>query len=83
MGAAVLWNGGISFGGVIAVIFDDLIVLPVLKAIASIRVEWPSTVWHRSTQRWLGRADCRTDIRALGLVQDNVTRAWSRRPSME
>lgn len=28
--AAVLWNGGISFGGVIAFIFADLIVLPVL-----------------------------------------------------
>ncbi len=29
--AAVLWNGGISFGGVIAFIFADLIVLPVLS----------------------------------------------------
>jgi uncharacterized membrane protein YraQ (UPF0718 family) len=28
--AAVLWNGGISFGGVTAFIFADLIVLPVL-----------------------------------------------------
>jgi uncharacterized membrane protein YraQ (UPF0718 family) len=28
--AAVLWNNGISFGGVIAFIFADLIVLPVL-----------------------------------------------------
>ena len=28
--AAVLWNSGISFGGVIAFIFADLIVLPVL-----------------------------------------------------
>jgi uncharacterized membrane protein YraQ (UPF0718 family) len=28
--AAVLWNGGISFGGAIAFIFADLIVLPVL-----------------------------------------------------
>ena len=28
--AAVLWNGGISFGGVVAFIFADLIVLPVL-----------------------------------------------------
>jgi hypothetical protein len=27
----VLWNGGISFGGVIAFIFADLIVLPVLN----------------------------------------------------
>jgi uncharacterized protein len=29
--AAVLWNGGISFGGVIAFIFADLVVLPVLN----------------------------------------------------
>ena len=28
--AAVLWNGGISFGGVMAFIFADLIVLPIL-----------------------------------------------------
>jgi uncharacterized membrane protein YraQ (UPF0718 family) len=28
--AAVLWNGGISFGGVIAFIFADLIVVPIL-----------------------------------------------------
>ena len=29
--AAVLWNGGISFGGVISFIFADLIILPVLN----------------------------------------------------
>src|SRR5713101_5886840 len=29
--AAVLWNGGISFGGVIAFIFADLIVFPILN----------------------------------------------------
>ena len=28
--AAVLWNGGISFGGVVAFLFADLIVLPVI-----------------------------------------------------
>jgi uncharacterized protein len=28
--AAVLWNGGISFGGVIAFLFADLIILPIL-----------------------------------------------------
>jgi uncharacterized membrane protein YraQ (UPF0718 family) len=28
--AAVLWNGGISFGGALAFIFADLIVLPIL-----------------------------------------------------
>jgi len=29
--AAVLWNGGITFGGVVAFIFADLIVLPILN----------------------------------------------------
>jgi len=29
--AVVLWNGGISFGGVISFIFADLIVLPILR----------------------------------------------------
>jgi uncharacterized protein len=29
--AAVLWNGGISFGGVVAFIFADLIVFPILN----------------------------------------------------
>src|SRR5207244_7768930 len=28
--AAVLWNGGISFGGVIAFIYADLVVLPII-----------------------------------------------------
>jgi hypothetical protein len=28
--AAVLWNGGISFGGVVAFIFTDLIIIPIL-----------------------------------------------------
>src|SRR2546430_2257078 len=28
---AVLWNGGISFGGVVAFIFADLIILPILN----------------------------------------------------
>ena len=28
--AAVLWNGGISFGGVITFIFADLVILPIL-----------------------------------------------------
>jgi len=28
--AAVLWNGGISFGGVIAFVFADLIIIPII-----------------------------------------------------
>ena len=29
--AALLWNGGISFGGVVSFIFADLIVFPILR----------------------------------------------------
>ncbi|MBV8789774.1 MAG: permease, partial [Mycobacterium sp.] len=29
--AAVLWNGGISFGGVVAFIFADLLIVPILN----------------------------------------------------
>ncbi len=32
--AAVLWNGGISFGGVVSFIFADLIVLPIIRIYA-------------------------------------------------
>lgn len=32
--AAVLWNGGISFGGVISFIFADLIVIPIIRIYA-------------------------------------------------
>jgi uncharacterized membrane protein YraQ (UPF0718 family) len=41
--AAVLWNGGISFGGVMAFIFADLIVLPILNI-------------YRKYYGWLARA---------------------------
>jgi uncharacterized protein len=36
--AAVLWRGGISFGGVVSFIFADLIVLPVLDILATFYV---------------------------------------------
>jgi uncharacterized membrane protein YraQ (UPF0718 family) len=41
--AAVLWNGGISFGGVASFIFADLIVLPILniyRKYYGIRMSW-------------------------------------------
>ena len=41
--AAVLWNGGISFGGVIAFVFADLIILPILdiyRRYYGLRVAW-------------------------------------------
>jgi hypothetical protein len=34
--AAVLWNGGISFGGAIAFNFADLVILPILNNYPSI-----------------------------------------------
>jgi hypothetical protein len=33
---AVRWNGGFSFGGVIAFLFADLIVLPILNNLSQI-----------------------------------------------
>ena len=41
--AAVLWSGGISFAGVMAFIFADLIVLPII-AIYRKYYGWPFTV---------------------------------------
>src|SRR5215213_10161350 len=37
--AAILWNGGISFGGVMAFIFADLIVLPIPTSTQVLRLE--------------------------------------------
>jgi uncharacterized membrane protein YraQ (UPF0718 family) len=41
--AAVLWSGGISFAGVMAFIFADLIVLPIIVAYAKY-YGWPFTI---------------------------------------
>ncbi len=45
--AVVLWTGGISFGGVVAFIFADLIILPVLNIYRSTssRWCWPGRWW--------------------------------------
>ncbi len=55
--AAVLWNGGISFGGVLAFIFADLIVLPILDIYRKY-YGWkcPAFSGPASTRRWSGRA---------------------------
>jgi uncharacterized membrane protein YraQ (UPF0718 family) len=51
--AAVLWNGGISFGGVMAFIFADLIVLPILNIYRKYYGrESPSSCSSPSTQLW-------------------------------
>ena len=51
--AAVLWNGGISFGGVMSFIFADLIIIPILliyRKYYGTRPPWSSP--ERSTSRW-------------------------------
>src|SRR3979409_1673943 len=54
--AAVLWNNGISFGGVISFIFADLIILPIL----SIKTRYYGT--------WLNVFLFATFVAALGLI---------------
>ena len=54
--AAVLWNGGISFGGVIAFIFADLIVLPILDIYRkSTDRGWRDSCSSHSMSRWRWR----------------------------
>jgi uncharacterized protein len=51
--AAVLWNGGISFGGVLSFIFADLIILPILniyRKYYGLRIRHLSP--PRSMRRW-------------------------------
>ena len=52
--AAVLWSGGISFAGVIAFIFADLIVLPIVAA------------YRKYYGRAVRAADHRADVRDDG-----------------
>ena len=63
--AAVLWNGGISFGGVIAFIFADLIVLPILNIYRKYYgLKMAGFLFATLLRRDGGcRADCRADIR--------------------
>ncbi len=54
--AAVLWNGGISFGGVLAFIFGDLIVAPILNIYRRYYgLGWPPSSSSRSTRPWSRR----------------------------
>jgi uncharacterized protein len=51
--AAVLWRGGISFGGVVSFIFADLIVLPILDIYRRYYGgRWPSISLVPSTSPW-------------------------------
>jgi uncharacterized protein len=78
--AAILWNGGISFGGVIAFIFADLIILPILgiyrryyggrMSLLILGVFYVAMVGAS----WAVEAI----FRALGLVPTEPTPGWSR-----
>jgi len=51
--AVVLWKGGISFGGVIAFIYADLLILPILNIYRKYYgAGWPPSSWSRSSRRW-------------------------------
>ena len=67
--AAVLWNGGISFGGVLAFIFADLIVLRSSTSTASTTAGgWPVPPRHLLRHDGRRRADRRVPLPGLGLV---------------
>jgi uncharacterized membrane protein YraQ (UPF0718 family) len=64
--AAVLWNGGISFGGVVAFLFADLIIIPILLIYrkyvflllaAALVVRFPSTGGRAMLARMGGAPD--------------------------
>ena len=51
--AAVLWKAGISFGGVIAFIFADLLILPILNIYRKYYgLRMARSCWRRSTPPW-------------------------------
>ena len=51
--AVVLWKGGISFGGVVAFIFADLIIAPILNIYRKYYgPEWRCSCSAPSTRRW-------------------------------
>jgi uncharacterized membrane protein YraQ (UPF0718 family) len=68
--AAVLWNGGISFGGVISFIFADLIVLPILniyRKYYGARMTW-FLLWTSYVSMALAGLAVEVLFLALGLV---------------
>jgi uncharacterized membrane protein YraQ (UPF0718 family) len=62
--AAILWNGGMSFGGVLAFIFADLIILPILDIYRRYYGRPNGAVHPRHVLRrdGGGRADRRSDL---------------------
>ena len=83
--AAVLWNGGISFGGVIAFIFADLIVLPILNIYRKYYglTDGRASCSSPSTSRWSPPgSSSSSSSEALGLVPDRAQTPRSSRRSV-
>ena len=68
--AAVLWNGGISFGGVVAFIFADLIIVPDPGDLPEVLRHHDDAVHPGRLLRHHGRRRIphRADLRTLGLI---------------
>ena len=82
--AAVLWNGGISFGGVVAFIFADLIILPILIIYRKYYGTRMTLFLARHLLRRHGRRRLRRRDRSsapLGLIPDRAQRHGRRWPA--
>ena len=81
--AAVLWNGGITFGGVIAFIFADLTVIPILDIYR--KYYGPKMAPFLFVTFYDAMAAAALIVEgvfgALGLIPKSVMRRLSRRPS--
>jgi uncharacterized membrane protein YraQ (UPF0718 family) len=68
--AAILWNGGISFGGVIAFIFADLIILPILDIYRKYYGGWMALYLFTTSYVAMAAAGLIVELlfRAAGLV---------------
>jgi uncharacterized membrane protein YraQ (UPF0718 family) len=68
--AAVLWNGGVSFGGVVSFIFADLIILPILDIYRKYYARRMALYLLVTSYAVMAAAGLATDLlfRTLGLV---------------
>ena len=72
--AVVLWNGGISFGGVVAFIFADLIILPILNIYRKYYGLRMAASWRARFYAGHGRAGYVVELvfGGLGLIPDRA-----------
>jgi hypothetical protein len=73
--AAVLWNAGISFGGVVAFILADLIVLPILNIYRVPRTEMARSCSSHFMSRWRALPLLSKYCLASGLFPASIRRA--------